>query len=256
MQDPISLLGSTFAVAGIAVVGVTLSFVVIGLCTRTPKPEEEEERFEDRFLDEWDEMEDIEPSPEELASLVTSYRSVETPQGEVVVCYNKDEEAFDYWSDTKSSIRYPILEAVAREYSVTKGYKRIFIDMEEEVELARAKLEEEKVKEEEAKKAAEEEESKKDGAAEGGDEKQKSVFANFKSYNKGSTPGTAAAGSGQTNSDKKSSGPIPERANRYRCRGSIADWKALVEPAPEPAPEKTVTFSAFKKMEKEKKKHK
>ena len=96
-----------------------------------------------------------------------------TPNGNIVMCYNNEKKSFEYYSDKMMPYRY--LETVARKYVTTFYCKPLYVDMMNEVKNAENKLIEETKQIEEIKKIKEMEKNK--------DPKVKDVFAKLKSYN-------------------------------------------------------------------------
>ena len=66
-----------------------------------------------------------------------------TPDGDVIMQYNKENEGFTYWSD-KKNIEYKYLETVARKYVTEFRCSDIYIDREQDIKNQVEKEEEEK----------------------------------------------------------------------------------------------------------------
>lgn len=86
-----------------------------------------------------------------------------TPDGSIIMSYNYDKEAFEYWSD-KKNIKYDYLETVARKFVKMNFCIHLYIDRQENIkkqnkELDRIEIEEKEEKEK--KKSQSEEELKK-----------------------------------------------------------------------------------------------
>ena len=177
-----------------------------------------------------------------------------TPLGNVIMFYNHDKLAFEYYSDLTIPYRY--LETVSRKYVLTYDYRPLYIDMEEELKDYERKLQEkEKEKEENIKKIAD---SKTDINVM---TKPKDVFAKFKSYNKES-------GSGRVNTAAPPKNSIPqnrtnnilnnnnseklllkENANRYSYQGKISNFNILQKIDRKVVDKKyALSFADFKKM--------
>lgn len=175
-----------------------------------------------------------------------------TPLGNVLLFYNHDKLAFEYYSDLTIPYRY--LETVVRKYILTYNYRPLYIDMEEELKEYERKIEEnDKLK-------AEMNNSDK--------LKKPQVFAKFKSYN-------TDAGTGRVNKvpppknsipqnklniskniikidgDKKENGKLllKEKANRYSYQGKMCNFNFLQKIDKKVVDKKyALTFADFKKM--------
>ena len=172
-----------------------------------------------------------------------------TPQGNVLMLYDKDRETFKYYSD--STIPYRYLEVVARKYVKIFNCRPIFVDMEEELKLVEAKW----TKEYELKKSKETEERLKNINAEKTKPK-KNIFAKFKSYNKDACGKISMAAPPknsipkntiETKEDEKVL--LKERANRYTYEGKFANFNFLQKPERKIFNKKLgLSFADFKKM--------
>ena len=181
-----------------------------------------------------------------------------TPVGNVVMFYNEEKEAFEYYSD--HSVPYRFLDVVARKYVKTYNCKPLYVDMEEELRIQKKKKEEEEEKkkiEEEQKKKEKEEKMQTVVNATDKEKEKKNVFAKFKTYNK-------EAGSGRVNSAPPPKNSIPnksvtaeenknvclkERANHYTCEGRFANFNILKKISRKLVDKKyALTFAEFKKM--------
>jgi hypothetical protein len=194
--------------------------------------------------------------------LKNSYVMETTPVGNVVMFYNVDKEAFEYYSD--HSVPYRFLDVVARKYVKVYNCRPLYVDMEEE--LNQQKEKKKKMEEEEQRKKQEEEQKQLQkqtiGAKTAAPEtaEKKSVFTKFKSYNK-------EAGSGRVNSAPPPKNSIPnksataeenknvclkERANHYTCEGRFANFNILKKINRKVVDKKyAMTFADFKKMQKQ-----
>jgi hypothetical protein len=191
-----------------------------------------------------------------------------TPLGNVLMYWDHDKEVFVYYSDL--TIPYRMLESVARKYAITFRCKSIYIDMEEELERAKAKIEEAKKRQEEEEKQEQEEEEqqeekRKTNQTSGNKEEKKSVFAKLKSYNRegsiSSVPknvntkntSNSMNKSANTNAQTKSSDDmiIKERSNRYSYEGKMMNFNFLKKVARGEI-DKTynLSFKEFKSMQK------
>lgn len=191
-----------------------------------------------------------------IEKLKNCYVIEKTPQGNVLMIYDKERESFKYYSD--STIPYRYLEVVGRKYVKMFNCRPLFVDMEEELKL----FEEKWTKEYELKKAKEAEEKlKAEEAAKNNKpiEQKKNVFAKFKSYNKdaggkismaappkNSIPNKARA---ETKEDEKIL--LKERANRYTYEGKFANFNFLQKIERKVFNKRLgISFADFKKMQK------
>jgi hypothetical protein len=185
---------------------------------------------------------------ERLDKLKNSFIMEKTPLGNVLMLYNNKRGSFEYYSD--NTIPYRYLEPVSRKYVKMFDCRPIYVDMEEELQIAEEKWEkdyEEKEKERE-----------KETSAGSVDTHKKSVFAKFKSYNK-------EGGSGRVNSVAPPKNSIPSKmevskdknrkvvlknsANRYTYEGKFANFNFLKKVERKAVDKKyALSFADFKKL--------
>ena len=189
-----------------------------------------------------------------IEKLKNNYVIEKTPQGNVLMLYDKDRESFKYYSD--STIPYRYLEVVGRKYVKLFNCRPLFIDMEEELKL----VDEKWTKEYELKKAKEAEEKlKAEEAAKNNKpvEQKKNVFAKFKSYNKdaGGKISMAAPPKNSIPNNKPAETKenekilLKERANRYTYEGKFANFNFLQKIERKVFNKKlAISFADFKKM--------
>jgi hypothetical protein len=177
-----------------------------------------------------------------------------TPVGNVLMIYDKERETFKYYSD--NTIPYRYLDVVARKYVKFFDCRPIFINTEEEIQLAEKKNEQAK-REKEEKEAADKKRREDAAANHKPVEEKKRVFAKFKSYNK-----EAGTGHVSTGAPPKNSGPsrqpaekpendavLKERANRYTYEGKMANFSFIKKIDRKIVDKKlAMTFADFKKM--------
>jgi hypothetical protein len=174
-----------------------------------------------------------------------------TPQGNVLMIYDNKRSSFKFYSD--STIPYRYLEVVGRKYVKMFDCRPLYVDMEEELNLAEKRWEKERKekedKEEQEKKQKEEQKVK--------PVEKKNVFAKFKSYNK-------EGGSGRVNIGVPPKNSIPmtkeqenekiilkEKANRYTYEGKMANFNFLKKVDRKVVDKKYgLSFADFKKMQK------
>ena len=205
--------------------------------------------YPDKYLDKFQQLLPINESLD-VDALKNSIVVEHTPMGNVAMYYDSKREAFVYYSD--SVMPYRFLEVVARKYVITFHCKSVFIVMEEEINKAKTKIEEQKVK-----KAQQEEEERGANAAllVKEDTKKKNVFATFKNYNKNTTkdssnkPTTGNSTATNANTKQNEDLVLKENANHYTCDGRFSNFLVLKKV------DKTLiysrlkmTFADFKKM--------
>jgi len=197
---------------------------------------------------------------EQLNKFKKNYVIEHTPLGNVLMFYNHDKLAFEYYSDLTIPYRY--LETVARKYVVTYNYRPLYIDMEDELKEYEKKMEEKELREKEAR-----ENDKLSNSNSHVTAKPKDVFAKFKSYNKEAGTGRVNTAPPPKNSipqnrmnvnlkDTKHSGNgnnekmlLKERANRYSYQGKFLNFNILQKVDKKVVDKKyALTFADFKKM--------
>ena len=189
-----------------------------------------------------------------LNKLINCYVIEKTPNGNVIMIYQKDKESFKYYSDYNIPYRY--LEVVGRKYVKLFNCRPIFIDMEEELRLFEEKWE----KEQEVKRLQEEEDKKKAEKNNKPVEVKKSVFAKFKSYNKeaggkitmAAPPKNSIPNKSVTSENKENEKILlKERANRYTYEGKFANFNFLQKIERKVFNKKlALSFADFKKIQK------
>jgi hypothetical protein len=193
-----------------------------------------------------------------LDKLKNCYVIEKTPNGNVLMIYDKERETFKYFSD--GNIPYRYLEVVGRKYVKLFGCRPIFVDMEEELKLFEEKWDKEqelkKIKEEEDKKNAEEAAKNQQSNTEA---KKKNIFAKFKSYNKDAGGKISMAAPPKNSIPNKSVSEtkenekilLKERANRYTYEGKFANFNFLQKIERKVFNKKLgLSFADFKKMKK------
>jgi hypothetical protein len=190
---------------------------------------------------------------EQLKNFKNNFIIEYTPLGNVLLFYNHEKLAFEYYSDLTIPYRY--LETISRKYVLTYKYRPLYIDMEEELKEYERKLEEK-------------EKTKSETLV---NNNKKQVFAKFKSYN-------TEAGTGRVNKAPPPKNNIPqnrlnvsknivkidvdgkdnngklllkENANRYSYQGKMCNFNFLKKIDRKAIDKKyTLTFADFKKMNK------
>lgn len=208
------------------------------------------EKYEDKYLDYIRKMKkESEPDNDrELQNISKRFVMETTPNGNVIMLYKKDIQKFIYYSD--NAIPYRYLEVVARKYVKMFQCRSFYIDMDEELCLYEEKM----------KKKEEEEKNKKEEVP-----NKKSVFAQFKSYNKDTVikPSNSNSNSNKhninmnayTNNNINTSTStntkihLKEQSNNYIHEGKMCNFSLIQKP------DKTIfnkklalSFAEFKKI--------
>ena len=209
--------------------------------------------YPDKYLEKFKSM-PFDNESLDVESLKNSIVVEHTPLGNVAMHYDIKREAFVYYSDSVMPYRY--LEVVARKYVITFHCKRVFIDMEDEINKAKTKIEEQKnakkLEEEQAQQAQAENQ-----ALELKEEpKKKNVFANFKTYNKNTTKDSSnkptSGNSNATTTDNKNTEDLilKENANHYTCDGRYSNFLVLKKVDKTLVDKRLkMSFADFKKMQ-------
>ena len=117
------------------------------------EPEEEEELYESKYP--IDKLRDISGNKPQNTTIIEH-----TPDGSIIMSYNYDKEAFEYWSD-KKNIKYDYLETVARKFVKMNFCVDLYVDRKENIKKQNEELDrlekEEKEKDKEKKKKADKE---------------------------------------------------------------------------------------------------
>lgn len=211
-----SALDTFFTVLGVLVTGFAAGFTVVGVFVYNPpkedEDEEEEELYEDKYQEEFEKLEEKELKEDFVKSLVNKHLTEETPDGEVIMCYNKEMDCYNYWCDNKG-VSFMNLDAVAQKYAIDNDCKALCVNYKKEVKKA-----EEKLKERDEAKKLEAEDNKDNEKKEEEKEKKKSVFAKFKSYNTVNKETTAEG-------EEEDTSVQVESANKFRYKGKLSELK-------------------------------
>ena len=202
--------------AGVALTGLFISSLCVGIYLYEPmtKQADEEEKEEElhyrmKYFQELDELEDRKMTKKELKDLCKKEIHENTPDGDVIMMYNSDTETFWYYADNKS-IKYWVLDTVARLYTINNDCKCVCVNYQEEFYKGKTETMSQKKRDE-----------NKDGNSDDDEENKeevKSVFAKFKSYNKGR---------GNETKDKKLKQYhiMTEVSNRFTYKGKLSDYE-------------------------------
>jgi hypothetical protein len=195
--------------------------------------DEDEVVYESQYFDQLEEMPDKELTPEELKPIGSHRLIEETPKGTINMGYNVDTDTFEYYTDKFTDISYEILDTVARLFTITFHCKQICVNYRKEIEEGENKMLSEieydnMMKEKEAEKQE-------------GKEKERSVFAKFKSYNKKNG-----------NNVSKKYYIITEKANKFKYKGKLLDYEKLMKKESQEELNKNVkqiSYADFKKLQ-------
>ena len=209
--------------------------------------------YPDKYLEKFKSM-PFDNESLDVDSLKNSIVVEHTPLGNVAMHYDIKREAFVYYSDSVMPYRY--LEVVARKYVITFHCKRVFVIMEDEINKAKTKIEEQK----NAKKLEQEEQEKQQAENQElelkEEPKKKNVFANFKTYNKNTTkdssnkPTTGNSNVTTTDNKKTEDLILKENANHYTCDGRYSNFLVLQKVDKTLVDKRLkMSFADFKKMQ-------
>lgn len=164
---------------------------------------DDEDNFCSDFLDDYLLLEERKLEDADFKYLENKYVYLDTPDGFVVMGYDRDKEAFYYYSDFKD-VAYYYLDVVARKFVVIFDCKSLLVNTKEEFMKAV----------ENYKKLKEEKESKNES-------QEDSVFANLKTsseINKKETVDPLLK-------IKDKELPEPDKFNKYIYKGKLDDFK-------------------------------
>ena len=208
--------------------------------------------YPDKYLEKFKSM-PFDNESLDLESLKNSIVVEHTPLGNVAMHYDIKREAFVYYSDSVMPYRY--LEVVARKYVITFHCKRVFVNMEDEINKAKAKIEEQKNTKKLEEEQAQAEKQKQELELKE-EPKKKNVFANFKNYNTNTTKDSSNkptnGNSTASNSDNKKTEDLilKENANHYTCDGRYSNFLVLQKVDKTLVDKRLkMSFADFKKMQ-------
>ncbi len=196
-------------------------------------------------------------------ALANSKIMEKTPLGNVVMFYNTEKGAFEYYSD--SSIPYRYLEPVCRRYVLTFGCRPLYVDMEMELKKERDRLLKEK--EEKEREKEEQEKLRQTSAAE---PQKKNVFAKLKPYNQ--STGHVAKGAPPKNSipvgpslpkvkldvkkDPNEPVVLKNKSNMYSYLGRFSNFSILKKIDRKAVDKKyKMNFADFKRIQSQQRQH-
>lgn len=234
----------------IAVIGVSLSFFIVGnfmndndRYDEKDKAQEEDDVYENKYYDELNKLAHKPLDKDSLHELRYKITRESTPKGDVIMTYNSDTETFWYYCDSKDSLKFNILDAIARKFTVENDCKCICVNARHEFYKTFHKAEYYAVM-----KQLRSNHIKKHG---GGMSNIKSVYAKFKTYNT------------TKDNDSESKTAIPKHlTNRFSYKGKLNDYKPFEDKEKEEEERKEVArkrienehidFAEFKKIQQEK----
>lgn len=206
-----------FTTIGVFVTSLALSFGIVAQFMPSHRDDDESEEipFKRRFYEEFSELSSEEISEEQKKALKSVFLDVETDEGRVVMCYDHERSAFDYWCDN-SNISYLELDACAQKYAIDNNCRECVVDYKAEYDTAlESWLESKKKKDDEHEGATSD--------AEDSVPEPEEVFAQFKSYNRKEH---------KINGDDEKKPTINvQNANQFRRGGSIKDYEMSMAPS-------------------------
>jgi len=134
-----------------------------------------------------------------------------TPRGEILMYYNVNNKAFDYYSNNKN-LPYRTLDAVARKYVCLHNVPSIYVDIREEVKKGIDKCSK-KIKSAKDASTSVDDTAKPTSAS--------SIFAVYKNYKSGATAAADSNGSVGNNSKKVI---LKDNVNKFIFKGRIDDY--------------------------------
>ena len=180
-----------------------------------------------------------------LDGYINNYVNEMTPLGNVYMRYNNTKKSFEYYSN--NTIPYRYLEPVGRKFVLTYFCKPLFIDIEDELNKAQIKKDEEKDK-----RAGEKDKRAND---------KKDVFAQLKSYNNSThemskmgkqnvLPPQIKANLPNVNTTSNPADMLlKENANRYTWEGRLANMNLLKKVDRKVVDKKyAMSFADFKRL--------
>lgn len=171
--------------------------------------DDEEEKYTDKYVDEFKALTRRELTKEEMSLLKTKFMRETMPDDNVVIMtYDNDLECFCYYTDHLKDVNYDMLETIARKYAIEYDCKFICVEAaDEDEDDADAESDE----------PADDADAAEPVVAE---VEPKSVFAKFKKYNTG---GKGAAPN--FNPPVK----VIEQSNHFRFKGKLCDYEEYKE---------------------------
>ena len=177
------------------------------------KDEEEPEKYEDKYI-----LEDYSADDEEEEEVVTNKNNIiedNTPDGNVFMRYNKDNEGFEYWCKNKN-IKYDYLDTVARKYCLMYNCRGLYNDRKKDIEQQ---------------KKGKEEKEKEVGEKEDKIEKEESIFVKPKKID--------------TKKNDRSIGEVALKSNKYIYKGKCGECSLFLKKRDDELERKTKKNMSF-----------
>ena len=172
--------------------------------------------YEDKYEDAFSKLVCNELTQEDLTRLTNNVVMEYTPVGNVIMSYNSEKGSFEYYSD--SIVPYRYLNVVGRKYACVYNCATLMKRRSKAVESIVIN---------EATTIKELESEPRTRAGEGDGETKKSVFAKFKTYNKGASNASMQAGADQSVKRSRIDPDKVVETNRYTSCGKIANMQML-----------------------------
>ena len=180
--------------------------------------------FEEKYLEEYNELSEREIDSEELKLFKDKFLEEKTPKGVIKLSYDADIESFIYFAETKD-LPYNFLETMGRAFVIQNNCKCIFVNIKHELDKANKQNEELKQKILLQEKQEEEKQ-----------EETTSVFARLKTY------------SSDASNKKNEIIVIPERSNHYIYKGNLKEYESLYLTVSVPDDFEHLDYNTFKKI--------
>ena len=200
---------------------------------------EEDAPYESQYFKQLEAMPDKALDKEELAVISQHVLIEETPKGKVYMLYNAGTETFDYYTDKCVDVTYEMLDTVARLFALTFHCKQICVNYKEEIQKGErnrlSEIEFDQLKKELAEKIINNTNTL---------NKERSVFATYKTYNKKTGNNVA-----------KKYYIVTEKANRFKYKGKITEYEQRLKKKAEEestyADSIKISYSEFKRLQQE-----
>ena len=213
---------------------LNINFKSINKAKTVETDSEEEIDFEEEYKEELDAVTEWKETytDEELKELRENIVHLETPNGEVIMFYDYENEAFHYYSDSKTHT-FKALETVARKYALNYDCKALYHDMDKELEELKEKAEAENAEAEKAEAEKAESEKAEKVEAEEPDSGGWNPFASFKNY--------------KTETKEKKKPEIKKKINKFKHLGRLDEYKKKCNENDEKQKFVEIDYSSYKK---------